>query len=71
MPVPKLQIAVGAIPMLVLSLVAVTALKRFGAIDLLTQALSPLLALAHIDLILILPALTKYLLAAMAMMGGG
>jgi spore maturation protein SpmB len=28
------KIAVGAIPMLVLSLVAVTALKRFGAIDL-------------------------------------
>jgi hypothetical protein len=27
------KIAVGAIPMLVLSLVAVTALKKFGAID--------------------------------------
>lgn len=63
------KIAVGAIPMLVLSLVAVTALKRFGAIDLLTQALSPLLALAHIDPILILPALTKYLAGGTAMMG--
>jgi spore maturation protein SpmB len=35
------KIAVGAIPMLVLSLVAVTALKRFGAIDLITEALTP------------------------------
>jgi spore maturation protein SpmB len=63
------KIAVGAIPMLVLSLVAVTALKRFGAIDLLTQWLSPLLALAGIDPILILPSLTKYLAGGTAMMG--
>lgn len=63
------KIAVGAIPMLVLSLVAVTALKRFGAIDALTAALSPLLALMHIDPLLILPALTKYLAGGTAMMG--
>uniref|UniRef100_Q47BE7 Nucleoside transporter/FeoB GTPase Gate domain-containing protein n=1 Tax=Dechloromonas aromatica (strain RCB) TaxID=159087 RepID=Q47BE7_DECAR len=63
------KIAVGAIPMLVLSLVAVTALKRFGAIDLITQWLTPLLALAGIDPILILPALTKYLAGGTAMMG--
>ena len=63
------KIAVGAIPMLVLSLVAVTALKRFGAIDALTAALSPLLALMHIDPRLILPALTKYLAGGTAMMG--
>lgn len=63
------RIAVGAIPMLVLSLVAVTALKRFGAIDLLTVALAPLLALVEIDPILILPALTKYLAGGTAMMG--
>lgn len=63
------KIAVGAIPMLVLSLVAVTALKRFGAIDLLTQALTPLLTLAAIDPRLILPALTKYLAGGTAMMG--
>ncbi len=63
------RIAVGAIPMLVLSLVAVTALKRFGAIDLLTQWLTPLLALLAIDPILILPTLTKYLAGGTAMMG--
>ncbi|QRM19096.1 nucleoside recognition family protein [Dechloromonas sp. TW-R-39-2] len=63
------KIAVGAIPMLVLSLVAVTALKRFGALDLLTAWLTPLLRLAAIDPILILPALTKYLAGGTAMMG--
>lgn len=63
------KIAVGAIPMLVLSLVAVTALKKFGAIDALTTLIAPLLQLAGIDPILILPALTKYLAGGTAMMG--
>ena len=63
------KIAVGAIPMLVLSLVVVQALRRFGAIDLLTAALTPLLAMASIDPVLILPALTKYLAGGTAMMG--
>ena len=63
------KIAIGAIPMLVLSLVAVTALKRFGAIDALTQILTPLLGLAQIDPLLILPTLTKYLAGGTAMMG--
>ncbi len=63
------KIAVGAIPMLVLSLVAVTALKRFGVIDLLTQGLTPLLTAASIDPRIILPALTKYLAGGTAMMG--
>ena len=63
------KIAVGAIPMLVLSLVAVTALKHFGVIGLITRGLAPLLALAGIDPILVLPALTKYLAGGTAMMG--
>ena len=63
------KIAVGAIPMLVLSLVAVTALKKFGAIDALTTVIAPLLTLAGIDPSLILPALTKYLAGGTAMMG--
>ncbi len=63
------KIAVGAIPMLVLSLVAVTALKHFGAIGLITRALAPLLATLGIDPILILPGLTKYLAGGTAMMG--
>jgi len=63
------KIAVGAIPMLVLSLVAVTALKHFGAIGLITQALTPLLTRLGIDPVLILPSLTKYLAGGTAMMG--
>ena len=63
------KLAVGAIPMLVLSLVAVAALKRCGAIDLLTLWLTPLLAMISIDPALILPALTKYIAGGTAMMG--
>jgi hypothetical protein len=63
------KLAVGAIPMLVLSLVAVTALRTFGAIDLLTTLLAPLLDLLAIDRMLVLPALTKYLAGGTAMMG--
>lgn len=63
------RIAVGAIPMLVLSLVAVTALGRLGAIDLLTRGLTPLLALLSIEPAVILPTLTKYLAGGTAMMG--
>lgn len=63
------KIAVGAIPMLVLSLVAVTALKKFGAIDALTALIAPLLLAVGIDPILILPTLTKYLAGGTAMMG--
>ena len=55
--------------MLVLSLVAVTALKHFGAIGAITRALAPLLATLGIDPILILPGLTKYLAGGTAMMG--
>ena len=63
------KLAVGAIPMLVLSLVVVTALRSFGAIDLLTTLLGPLLDLLAIDRMLVLPTLTKYLAGGTAMMG--
>lgn len=63
------KIAIGAIPMLVLSLVAVTALKKFGAIDALTLLIAPLLQAVGIDPVLILPTLTKYLAGGTAMMG--
>jgi spore maturation protein SpmB len=63
------RLATGAIPMLVLSLVAVTMLRTFGAIDALTALLAPLLDLAGIDRMLVLPALTKYLAGGTAMMG--
>ncbi len=63
------KIAVGAIPMLVLSLVVVTALRVSGGIDLVTVLLSPVLRLLTIDPVLILPTLTKYLAGGTAMMG--
>ena len=63
------KIAVGSIPMLVLSLVIVMALRAVGAIDGLTRLLAPLLVLAGIDNALVLPVLTKYLAGGTAMMG--
>jgi spore maturation protein SpmB len=63
------KIAIGAIPMLVLSLVVVTALRSLGAIDALTRLLAPALAAAAIDSALILPTLTKYLAGGTAMLG--
>jgi spore maturation protein SpmB len=63
------KIAVGAIPMLVLSLTVIMALRAGGAIDALTQALSPLMALLQLDTALILPTLTKFLAGGTAMMG--
>lgn len=63
------KLATGAIPMLVLSLVIVTALRTSGAIDGLTQLLAPLLSALSIDSALILPTLTKYIAGGTAMMG--
>ncbi|HEX5393093.1 MAG TPA: nucleoside recognition domain-containing protein [Rhodocyclaceae bacterium] len=63
------KIAVGAMPMLVLSLTIVLALRNAGAIDLLTRALAPLLNAAHIDTALVLPSFTKYFAGGTAMMG--
>ncbi|WP_374244752.1 nucleoside recognition domain-containing protein [Zoogloea sp.] len=63
------KIAVGAIPMLVLSLTAVLALRRLGALDALTLWLSPALLAISADPALILPTLTKFLAGGTAMMG--
>lgn len=63
------RISVGAIPMLVLSLVVVTALSEVGAIDLLTRFLAPAMAALSLNTALILPTLTKYLAGGTAMMG--
>lgn len=63
------KIAVGSIPMLVLSLVVVTALRQAGAIDALTRLLAPLLSAISIDPSLVLPSFTKYLAGGTAMMG--
>ena len=63
------KIAVGAIPMLVLALVFVNALRALGVIDAMTSALTPLLALLHLDPAYLLPAFTKYIAGGTAMMG--
>ena len=63
------KIAVGSIPMLVLSLAVVLALRRLGALDALTGLLSPLLLAVGADPALILPTLTKFLAGGTAMMG--
>jgi spore maturation protein SpmB len=63
------KITVGAIPMLVLALVVVMALRTSGAIGALTYALGPLLAAVALDPALILPTLTKYVGGGTAMMG--
>ncbi len=63
------KIAVGAIPMLVLSLTVVLALRRLGALDALTLWLSPALLAVGADPALILPTLTKLLAGGTAMIG--
>ena len=62
------KIALGAIPIMVLSLVVVGLLQRSGSIAWLTTALTPLLTLLHIDPVLVLPTLTKYLAGGSAML---
>jgi spore maturation protein SpmB len=63
------KISVGALPMLILSLVAITMLRSLGVIDVLTQGLAPVMNALHLDTGLILPAITKYLAGGTAMMG--
>lgn len=63
------NIAVGSIPMIVLALVAVMALRTTGAMDALAGALAPLLSALSIDPALILLTLTKYVAGGTAMMG--
>ena len=63
------KIAVGAIPLLVLSLVLVTALRHVGAVDALTRGLKPLLDVLGIDPALILPTVVKYLAGGTALLG--
>lgn len=63
------KISVSAIPMLVLALVAVMALRTFGAIDGLKALIAPALGLVGIDPSLVLPTLTKVIAGGTAMMG--
>ncbi len=63
------KITIGAIPLLVLSLVFVTALRQAGAVDALSHGLKPLLGMLGIDPALILPTVVKYLAGGTAMLG--
>ena len=63
------RIAIGAIPLLVLSLVAVTAAQKAGMVDALAVALAPLLTVANIDPALVLPTFTKVFAGGTATMG--
>jgi spore maturation protein SpmB len=63
------NIAVGAIPMIVLALVGVMILRAVGAIDSLSTLLGPLLGAFGIDPALIPLTLTKYVAGGTAMVG--
>ena len=63
------RLTIGAVPLLVLSLVVVTALRQAGAVDAFSQIVAPILGRFGIDPLIILPSLTKYLAGGTAMMG--
>ena len=63
------KITIGAIPMLVLALVADAALRAIGVIDALTVLLAPVLDALSLDRSLILATLTKYIGGGTAVMG--
>jgi spore maturation protein SpmB len=63
------KITIGAIPLLVLSLTFVTALRQAGVVDALTHGLTPLLGALGIEPALILPTVVKYLAGGTAMLG--
>jgi spore maturation protein SpmB len=63
------KIAIGAMPMLLLSLVVVTGLQRLGAIDRITDLVSPLLAAFSVDRAYVLLTITKYLAGGTAVLG--
>lgn len=63
------KIAVGAIPMLVISLTIVLVLRHVGAISSLTELITPVLNLFGLNPAYILPTLTKALAGGTAMLG--
>lgn len=64
-----MRLAVGAIPMLTLSIVIVGVLQASGAITTLEQALLPLLNAANISSMFVMPTLAKYLGGGTAYLG--
>ncbi|EPJ1872746.1 nucleoside recognition domain-containing protein [Klebsiella pneumoniae] len=64
-----IRLALGAVPMLILSLTIVGLLQGAGAIDLLQQLLKPLLSWLHIPQNFVLPALVKFVAGGTAYFG--
>lgn len=64
-----IRLAIGAIPMLTLSITIVGLLKAVGAVAALEHLLSPLLELAHISPMFVMPTLAKYLGGGTAYLG--
>ncbi|MGC1021266.1 nucleoside recognition domain-containing protein [Pantoea agglomerans] len=64
-----IRLALGSVPMLILSLTVVGILKASGAIEGLTTLVAPLLALLNISDIYVMPALTKFLAGGTAYYG--
>ncbi len=64
-----IRLALGAVPMLILSLTIVGLLQGAGAIDLLQQLLKPLLSWLHIPQNFVLPALVKCVAGGTAVFG--
>lgn len=63
------RIAIGVIPMLVLSLVSIAVLQYLGVFSWITGLLAPILRSVNIDPAIILPTLTKYLAGGTALLG--
>ncbi len=63
------EIAISAIPMLILALVAVHGLRASGLIDSLEISLAPLFDLLGLPSALLLPIISKYIAGGTAMMG--
>lgn len=63
------DIAVGAIPMLVLALLLVNSLRSSGVIDVLEQVLSPVFIWLELPPAMLVPFITKYIAGGTAMMG--
>lgn len=64
-----IRLAIGAIPMLTLSITMVGLLKAVGAVAALEQLLSPFLEFVHISPMFVMPALAKYLGGGTAYLG--
>ncbi|RLA20503.1 MAG: nucleoside recognition family protein [Gammaproteobacteria bacterium] len=64
-----LKLAINAIPMLILAICLVTALRETGAMELFSFVLAPLLSLVGLPEVAVLPIVTKFIAGGTAFMG--